>query len=109
MSEPLLSLTKLLDKLIEPISKNIQQQQAQQLAVLSAKESVDALTLSKHNFPLSPNWTVEELTAHVIEPENLGNLPFLLDALKDLATYGATSEFFISTIRLLEQGGGTWG
>ena len=51
---------------------------------------------------------MEELTAHVIEDENLNNLPFLIDTVKDLATYGATSEFFISTIRLLEQGG-AWG
>ena len=110
--EPILSLTKLLEKFGNLLLNNIQEeQQAQHQAVLSAKESVDALTLSllaRHNFPLSPNWTVEELTAHVIEEENVNNLSFLIDTVKDLATYGATSEFFISTIRLLEQGG-AWG
>lgn len=111
--QPILSLNKLIEQFGNIILNNIHEQQAQQLAVLSAKESVNSLTLSllnKHNFPLSPNWTVEELTSHVIEDENLNNLAFLIDTAKDLATYGATSEFFISTIRLLEQGGaGAWG
>lgn len=63
--------------------------------------------LNKPNFPLSSNWSIHDLTTHVIEEDNLKNLSFLIDTVQDLATYGATSEFFISAIRLLEQGG--WG
>ena len=64
--------------------------------------------LRKQNFPIGANWTIEELTTEVIEKENVNNLNYLIDLVQDLATYGATSEFFISTIRLLEQGG-AWG
>ncbi|CAA0811419.1 Cytochrome C oxidase subunit II-like-transmembrane domain [Striga hermonthica] len=60
--------------------------------------------LDKQNFP-HPNWPIKELTAHVLEDENLNNFNILIDTVQDLATYGVTSEFFISAIRLLEQGG----
>ncbi len=82
--------------------------QQQQQAILASKNAIDTMMnslLLKHNFPLSPNWTIEELTNHLIEEERINNIHFLIDTVKDLATYGATSEFFISGIRLLEQGG----
>lgn len=43
---------------------------AQQQALLSTKSTIDTITqtlLNRHNFPLSPNWDIEELTAQVIE------------------------------------------
>lgn len=111
--QPIVTLTKLIKDLaniiVAPPLYTPAQQQEQ--AILSAKNAIDAMTqslLNKHNFPLSPNWNIHELTAHIIEEDNLNNLAFLIDTVQDLATYGATSEFFISTIRLLEQGG-AWG
>ncbi|KAI3797845.1 hypothetical protein L1987_33109 [Smallanthus sonchifolius] len=82
---------------------------AQQQALVDAKKAIDTLTLAllnRHNFSLGPNWNIHELTVQVIE-ENVNNLKILLDTVNDLATYGVTSEFFISTIHLLEHSG--WG
>lgn len=113
--EPIKSLTQLAQDLVEIIQPAQEQiytpAQQQEQAILSAKSAIDTMTeslLNKHNFTLPPNWPIQELTAHVLEDENLHNLHFLIDNVKELATYGATSEFFISTIRLLEQGG-AWG
>ena len=110
--QPIITLIQLIQdlaKMVNPPVYTPAQQQEQ--AIRSAKNAIETMTqslLNKHNFPLSPNWTIPELTAHVIEDDNLNNLSFLIDTVQDLATYGATSEFFISAIRLLEQGG-AWG
>lgn len=45
-----------------------------------------AWLLAKHNFPLSPNWPIHELTAHVLEDDNLNNLSFLIDTVQDCNT-----------------------
>lgn len=108
--EPILSLTQLIKNFANIVNGQTDTP-AQQQALFSAKTAIDTMTqtlLNKNNFPLSPNWNINELTAQVIEEENLNNLHFLIDTVQDLATYGATSEFFISTICLLEQGG-AWG
>lgn len=108
MQEPIFSLTQLVRNLGNLVGQL--DAAAQQQAILDTKGTINSLTLAlldKHNFSLSPNWNIQELTAQVIEEENLNNINFLLDTVYDLATYGVTSEFFISTIRLLEHGG--WG
>lgn len=107
--QPILSLTQLIRELAGIVGQQPVQDQAQ--ALFSAKKSIDSMMeslLRKQNFPIGANWTIEELTTEVIEKENVNNLNYLIDLVQDLATYGATSEFFISTIRLLEQGG-AWG
>lgn len=107
--QPILSLTQLIRELAGIVGQQPVQDQAQ--AIFSAKKSIDSMMeslLRKQNFPIGANWTIEELTTEVIENENVNNQHYLIDLVQDLATYGATSEFFISTIRLLEQGG-AWG
>ena len=115
MREPIITLNQLIQSLANIVSpphgEIYTPAQQQEQAILSAKSAIDTMTeslLNKHNFSLSPNWPIHELTAHVLEEDNLNNLHFLIDTVKELATYGATSEFFISTIRLLEHGG-AWG
>jgi hypothetical protein len=106
--QPILSLTQLVRNLGNLVGQL--DAPAQQQALVDTKKAIDALTLTllnRHNFPLAPNWNIHELTVQVIEEENVNNLKILLDTVNDLATYGVTSEFFISTIRLLEHGG--WG
>ncbi|KAI3666518.1 hypothetical protein L1987_88959 [Smallanthus sonchifolius] len=105
--EPILSLSQLVRNLGNLVGQL--DAPAQQQALVDAKKAIDTLTLAllnRHNFPLGPNWNIHELTVQVIE-ENVKNLKILLDTVNDLATYGVTSEFFISTIRLLEHSG--WG
>ena len=113
--QPIMTLILLIQDLAKIVNPPHEQvytpAQQQEQAILSAKNAIDTMTqslLNKHNFPISPNWNIHELTAHVIENDNLNNLSFLIDTVQDLATYGATSEFFVSAIRLLEQGG-AWG
>lgn len=108
MQQPIISLTQLVRNLGNLVGQL--DAPAQQQAIVDSKRAIDTLTLTlldRHKFPLGPNWNIHELTAQVIEEENINNLNFLLDTVNDLATYGVTSEFFISTIRLLEHGG--WG
>ena len=106
--EPILSLSQLVRNLGNLVGQL--DAPAQQQTLVDAKKAIDTLTLAllnRHNFPLGPNWNIHELTVQVIEEENVNNLKILLDTVNDLATYGVTSEFFISTIRLLEPSG--WG
>ena len=112
--QPVLTLTQLIKELASivnpPHGQVYTPAQQQEQAILSAKNAIDTMTetlLNRHNFPLSPNWTIQELTSHVIEEDKVNNLTCLIDTVQDLATYGPTSEFFISTLRLLEQSG--WG
>jgi len=109
--EPVISLNQLIKNLATIV--NVQTDTAaQQQALLSTQTAIDTMTqtlLTKHQFPISQNCPIHELTAQVIEEENLNNLNLLIDTVQDLSTYGATSEFFISTIRLLQlQQGGGW-
>lgn len=112
---PVFTLTQLIKDLANivnpPTHKYIPTAQQQEQAILSAKNADDAKSIKSKKLPpiLSSNWSIHDLTTHVIEEDNLKNLSFLIDTVQDLATYGATSEFFISAIRLvfLEQGG--WG
>jgi len=81
--EPIISLTQLLQIFGNLLAS---QQEQHQAAVLYAKESIDSLTrslLAAHHFPLSPRWTVEELTAQVIDDENLQTLPQLIDTVRE--------------------------
>lgn len=84
--------------------------QQQEQASIAAKEAIDAMTqhlLSTHAFPLGPAFTLEQVTAHVLQDEGM-NPSSIMETAQDLATYGVGSEFFIATMRTLCPGGG-WG
>ena len=78
MKEPIISLTLLMTNLINLIQPGAEQMytpvQQQQQAILASKNAIDTMMKSlllKQNFPLSPNWTIEELTNHLIEEERI--------------------------------------
>jgi hypothetical protein len=81
--EAILSLNHLISDLIAiihpPQGQISTPAQQQELAILSMRTTIENLTeklLTTQHFKIPPQWNITELTAHVLEEDNVQNLDF---------------------------------